>query len=201
MRKQFSRVVIAAGALALGLTVNLPAAGAAERYSDAICPQATAKVVEFIEMGQQAKINLVELATLTHGVIDRYDDCAKQKLADGYIEPKMHYAQTRSASFLVVAARLEAKIQDYGNAQSDLERAKALAQEVFDWTPASQVYSQSNKQSGNDSGRNSSTRPSFYHDAAKEILDALPDVQASIPKLQVQAPAGGGPAPQPTIKP
>ena len=191
MRKQFSRVVIAAGALALGLTANLPAAGAAERYSDAICPQATSKVVEFQEMGAQAKINLVDLATLTHGVVDRYDDCVKQKLSDGYIEPKMHYAQTREASFLVIAARLEAKMQDYGNAQSDLDRAKSLANEVYEWRPQSSLAASTT----------SRIRPSDYANSAKEILDSINDAQGSIPKLQVQPPAGGAPAPQPSIKP
>lgn len=162
------------------LVVAVAPAMAAERFSDVICPQATAKVIDYTEMGQQKKINLIELRDLTHAVVDRYDDCAKQKLADGYIEPKMHYAQTRAASFLVVAARIEARLQDYDTAQADLDRAKSLASEVADWRPQSSLAA---------SGT-SSVRPSLYETSAKEILAAIPEVQTLIPKLQVQPPSG-----------
>jgi len=194
------RLVIVLGAVALAFVAVAPAARAAERYSDAICPEATAKVVEFTDLGAQPKINLLDLRTATHAVVDRYDSCAKQKLSDGYIEPKMHYAQTRQASFLVVAARLEAKIQDYGAAQTDLDLAKTLASEVVEWTPASQVSSSSNRASGNSSTRSTDTRPSYYHDSAKDILASITDVQSMIPKLQVQPPTDA-PAPKPTAKP
>lgn len=197
---QNHHLAIVLGAAALALVAVAPAARAAERYSDAICPEATAKVIEFTDLGAQAKINLVDLRNSTHAVIDRYDSCAKQKLSDGYVEPKMHYAQTRAASFLVVAARIEAKIQDFGAAQADLDRAKSLASEVSDWMPTSQTFSSSNKASGNDSGRNTDTRPSYYRESAKEILTSITDVQAMIPKLQVQ-PTADAPAPKPTAKP
>jgi len=180
----FSRLAIVTGVLACAIAGAVPAQ-AAERFSDVICPQATPKVVEFTEMGAQAKINLVDLRNLTHAVVDRYDDCAKQKLSDGYVEPKMHYAQTRAASFLVIAARIEAKIQDYDGAQADLNRAKDLASEVSEWRPVD---------------LRSYSRPSYYQDSAKEILASLPDVQTMIPKLQVQ-PTAENPAPRPPAKP
>ena len=180
----FSRLAIVTGVLACAIAGAVPA-HAAERFSDVICPQATPKVVEFTEMGAQAKINLVDLRNLTHAVVDRYDDCAKQKLSDGYVEPKMHYAQTRAASFLVIAARIEAKIQDYDGAQADLNRAKDLASEVSEWRPVD---------------LRSYSRPSYYQDSAKEILASLPDVQTMIPKLQVQ-PTAENPAPRPPAKP
>ena len=180
----FFRLAIVSGILTCALAGAVPAQ-AAERFSDVICPQATPKVVEFTEMGAQAKINLVDLRNLTHAVVDRYDDCAKQKLSDGYVEPKMHYAQTRAASFLVIAARIEAKIQDYDGAQADLNRAKDLASEVSEWRPVD---------------LRSYSRPSYYQDSAKEILASLPDVQTMIPKLQVQ-PTAENPAPRPPAKP
>ena len=185
----FSRLAIVTGVLACAIAGAVPAQ-AAERFSDVICPQATPKVVEFTEMGAQAKINLVDLRNLTHAVVDRYDDCAKQKLSDGYVEPKMHYAQTRAASFLVIAARIEAKIQDYDGAQVDLNRAKDLASEVAEWRP----------QSSRAADTTSRVRPSYYEESAKEILASLPDVQTMIPKLQVQ-PTAGNPAPLPPAKP
>ena len=180
----FFRLAIVSGILTCALAGAVPAQ-AAERFSDVICPQATPKVVEFTEMGAQAKINLVDLRNLTHAVVDRYDDCAKQKLSDGYVEPKMHYAQTRAASFLVIAARIEARIQDYDGAQADLNRAKDLASEVSEWRPVD---------------LRSYSRPSYYQDSAKEILASLPDVQTMIPKLQVQ-PTAENPAPRPPAKP
>jgi len=180
----FSRFAITTGVLAYALAGAVPAQ-AADRFSDVICPQATPKVVEFTEMGAQPKINLVDLRNLTHAVVDRYDDCAKQKLSDGYIEPKMHYAQTRAASFLVIAARIEAKIQDYDGAQADISRARDLASEVSEWRPVD---------------LRSYSRPSYYQDSAKEILASLPDVRAMIPKLQVQTTTENA-TPRPPAKP
>jgi hypothetical protein len=195
MRK--TRFALATVALTLICTpVRVPAA---ERFSDQICPQATLKVIAFTEMGAQPKINLGDLRKVTHEVVDRYDDCTKQKLADGYIEPKMHYAQTRAASFLVVAARVEANMTDFDTAQADLDRARSLATEVRDWTPMSQSYSTSNMAAGMSSDRNTSKRESDYKEAAKAILVSIPEAQALIPKLQVQ-PAAGAPAPKPPTR-
>ncbi len=192
------KIRFAIAALALSL-ICAPAGVRAAEFSDTICPQATPKVIEFTEMGAQPKINLADLRKVTHEVVDRYDDCAKQKLADKYIEPKMHYAQTRSASYLVVAARVEASMTDFESAQSDLDRAKFLAAEVSDWTPMSQSYSSSNK-TGLSSDHNTSKRDSDYKEAAKAILASIPAAQALIPKMQVQ-PAADAPAPRPSTRP
>ena len=179
------RFATATGVIALAIISSVPSAYAAERFSDVVCPQATQKVNEYNDMGTQQKINLVELRDHTHAVIERYDDCARQKLSDGYIEPKMHYAQTRAASFLVVAARIEATIHDYDSAQTDLNRAKSLASEVADWRPFD---------------TRSRARPSLYEESAREILASIPEAQALIPKLEIQPPTTA-PAPQSTGRP
>lgn len=179
------RFAITAGTIALAIISSAPSAYAAEQFSDVVCSQATQKVNEYNDMGAQQKINLVELRDRTHAVIERYDNCARQKLSDGYIEPKMHYAQTRAASFLVVAARIEATIHDYDSAQTDLNRAKSLASEVADWRPFD---------------TRSRARPSLYEESAREILASIPEAQALIPKLEIQ-PSTTAPAPQSTGRP
>lgn len=191
---------LALAAVTLSLICAPVAAPAAERFSDPLCPQATLKVIEFTEIGAQPKINLADLRKVTREVVDRYDDCTKQKLADGYIEPKMHYAQTRAASFLVVVARVEANMTDFDAAQTDLDRAQSLATEVRDWTPMSQSYTTSGTAAGMSSDRNTSRRDSDYKESAKAILASIPAAQALIPKMQVQ-PAAGVPAPQPSTRP
>ena len=98
-----------------------------------------------------------------HATTNAYSTCAKRQLTDANVEPGVHYAQTRNAQFGIVEARALLALNRPAEAKAVLENSKRLAQEVFDW-----------RRSGNGASDLGSrdNRPSFYHDSAKDILDA-----------------------------
>ncbi len=176
------------GALALVLVL---AAAASERadaaFSDQQCPEATQYVVA---LGSVKPSDPQAVYAAVHAVTNAYDICAKRELADGNVEPGVHYAYTREASYQIVEARALAAMNRPDDAKAVAQNAKRLAQDVFDWRRS---YQQSS--SGNSIGSSGSdTRPSAYRDSAKDILAAANDMLAKFAPAPAPA-ASAAPGP------
>jgi hypothetical protein len=187
MRLLTGGLVVAAGALALTASV-VPASAA---FSDQLCPEATQYVVAITSLPRNETAQKVYDAA--HATTTAYDACAKRHLADANVEPGVHYAYTRQASFEVVEARALLALNRPADAKALLENAKRLAQDVFEWRRAISQKGAVIASSGSDN------RPSVYHDAAKEIIDSVNDMLAKLPAPT--GPASGAPAMSPAPRP
>ncbi|HZW53063.1 MAG TPA: hypothetical protein VFF00_03465 [Candidatus Elarobacter sp.] len=138
-----------------------PATRADAAFSDALCPEASQYVIAMGALAQSDPPQKIYDAA--HATTNAYSTCAKRQLTDANVEPGVHYAQTRNAQFGIVEARALLALNRPAEAKAVLENSKRLAQEVFDW-----------RRSGNGASDLGSrdNRPSFYHDSAKDILDA-----------------------------
>nr|MDQ6925208.1 hypothetical protein [Candidatus Eremiobacteraeota bacterium] len=155
-------------ALAAAAVLLVPASRSDAAFSDQICPEATQYVVA---LGTMTRTDPPQKQyDALHAATSAYETCAKRKLTDAKIEPDLHYAYTRQASFGIVAARALLAMNRPAEAKRELENSKHLAQEVFDWR-------RSISQSGSViSSSGSDNRPSIYRDAAKDIVAAADDM-------------------------
>lgn len=164
---------------------------ASAAFSDQLCPEATQYVVAITSLPRNETAQKVYDAA--HATTTAYDVCAKRHLADANIEPGVHYAYTRQASYDVVEARALLALNRPADAKAVLENAKRLAQDVFDWRRSINQNGAVIASSGSDN------RPSVYHNAAKEIVDSANEMLA---KLAAPAPsASGAPAANPAPRP
>ena len=159
------------------LLVPASRAGAQAAFSDRLCPEATQYVVALGKMTQSDTPQAVY--ETAHATTNAYETCATRYLGDGKIEPQVHYAYTRQASFSIPEARALVALNRPADAKRVLQNSRRLAAEVFDW-------------------RSDSKRPSNYHDAAKDIVDAA---DAMLAKLAAPASPAAGSAPVPSSTP
>jgi hypothetical protein len=180
------RLLSGALVLAVAALLCIPASRADAAFSDKLCPEATQYVLAVGAVSQNDTPQ--KQYDALHAAVNAYDTCGKRHLASAEIEPGVHYAYTRQASFGVVEARALLALNRTADAKRELENSKRLAQDVVEW-----------KQSYNQSGANiassgSDNRPSIYRDAAKEVLAAANDMLAKL-----AAPAASAiPAPAPS---
>jgi hypothetical protein len=161
-------------------------------FSDALCPEATQFVVALSELRPAPPLGSVasgdppqKIYETAHSITDAYDICAKRHLAAGDVEPGVHYAYMRGASFGIIEARALIALGRPGDAKTVLQNSKRLAQDVVDWRRSVSQNGSIIGSSGKD------TRPSLYRDAAKEIVTAVDDALA---KLNAPSAAPAGPA-------
>jgi hypothetical protein len=178
------------GALALVIILAAGASGRADAaFSDQLCPEATQYVVA---LGTVKPTDAQAVYAAVHAVAAAYDTCSKRALADGNVEPGVHYAYTREASYEIVEARALVAMNRPGDAKALTQNAKRLAQDVIDWRRS---YEQSG--SGNSiTSSGSDTRPSTYRDSAKDIVAAANDLLAKIAAMPAPA-TSAVPAPSP----
>jgi len=171
----------------MALAVSLvPAAPAGAAFSDKQCPEASQYVEAFSQLKQADPPQKVFDAA--HAVVSAYDTCQKRQLSNGNVEPGVHYAYVRLASFGIVEARALLALNRASDAKGVVETSKRFASEVYDWRQNMSATS------GSDAKDN---RKSLYYDSAKDILDAA---NAMLAKLNAPAPAPAGPALTPAPK-
>jgi hypothetical protein len=172
--KVFSGVLALAACAVLFVPAS-PAGAQATAFSDKLCPEATQYVVALGKLTSSDTPQQVYDAA--HATTNAYETCATRYLGNGQIEPQVHYAYTRQASFSIIEARALVALNRPADAKRVLQNSRRLASDVFDW-------------------RSGSKRPSNYQEAAKDIIEAA---DASLAKLSAPAPAASAaPAPSPT---
>jgi hypothetical protein len=166
-------------ALAVAAVLLAPAsrADAQAAFSDRLCPEATQYVVALGKLTQTDTPQQVYDAA--HATTSAYETCATRYLGNGQIEPQVHYAYTRQASFSIIEARALVALNRAADAKRVLQNSRRLAADVFDW-------------------RSDTKRPSNYHDAAKDIVDAA---DAMLAKLSAPASPAASGAPAPASSP
>jgi hypothetical protein len=174
---KFLSGVLALAAVAV-LLVPAYRADAQAAFSDRLCPEATQYVVALGKLTQTDTPQQVYESA--HATTNAYETCATRYLGNGQIEPQVHYAYTRQASFSIIEARALVALNRAADAKRVLQNSRRLAADVFDWRSDSNAK-----------------RPSNYHDAAKDIVDAA---DAMLAKLASPAPAASG-APAPSSTP
>jgi hypothetical protein len=173
---------VVSGVLALAVAAVLLAptsrADAQAPFSDRLCPEATQYVVALGKLTASDTPQTVYDAA--HATTAAYETCATRYLGNGQIEPQVHYAHTREASFSIIEARALVGLNRPADAKRVLQNSRRLAIDVFDWRTDG-----------------STKRPSNYHDAAGDIVAA---VDADLAKLAAPA-AATGTAPAPSSSP
>ena len=152
----------------------VPASPARAAFADQQCPEASQYVSAIALLRPDDPPQKVYEAT--RAATNAYETCSTRQLADGNVEPAVHYAYVRRASFGVVEARALLALNRRSEAKTVLETSKRLAAEVVDW-----------RQNMSFGGSSKDNRASLYHDSAKDVLDAA---NAMLAKLEAPAPAG-----------
>jgi hypothetical protein len=192
-------------ALALCLGILAPAAGvdaAGAGVSDSMCPGATKPVRDYVEKTKNPATSLDEAVALAQKAVDAYDLCASEALGSGATD-NLHYAQLWSARYEYAIGGWQHLAENDGLARVALERSIALAQEIIDWRPASQVAYGSNDVNvgqGSVHNANANSSNSRFHDEAVQVRDAALKAlaQLSKPGAASPAPATAAPAPAPS---
>jgi len=157
-----------------------PRAQAQAQFADTLCPEATQYVVALGKLTQTTPAQ--QVYDVAHATTSAYETCASRYLGNGQIEPQVHYAYTRQASFSIIEARALVALNRPAEAKRVLQNSRRLASDVFDWRTDTNAK-----------------RPSNYHDAAKDIMDAA---DAMLAKLSATAPpAAATAAPAPAASP
>lgn len=151
-------------------------AGAQAAFADTLCPEATQYVVALGKLTQSNTAQQVYDAA--HATTSAYETCASRYLGNGQIEPQVHYAYTRQASFSIIEARSLVALNRVADAKRVLQNSRRLAGDVFDWRTDSNAK-----------------RPSNYHEAAKDIMDAADAMLAKLSATAAPAAATAAPAP------
>ena len=154
-------------------------ADAQAQFADTLCPEATQYVVALGKLTQTATPQ--QVYDVAHATTSAYETCASRYLGNGQIEPQVHYAYTRQASFSIIEARALIALNRPADAKRVLQNSRRLAGDVFDWRSDSNAK-----------------RPSNYHDAAKDIVDAA---DAALAKLSAPAAPAASGAPAPASSP
>ncbi len=174
--------------LAATAILLVPGTRADAAFSDQLCPEATQYVVALGTMSQKDPPQ--KQYDALHAATSAYDTCAKRHLANASVEPGVHYAFTRQASFGLVEARALIALNRTADAKREIENSKRLAQDVADWR-------QSFLQGGsNIASSGSDNRPSIYREAAKEIV-----AKANEMLVQLAASAAPGASAAPAASP
>ena len=190
-----------------------PAGAAGPGFSDTICPGATQYVLGVGKLRQDAAPQ--QIYDAAQAAVDAYERCSKEKLSNGYREPK-HYADTRAAGLAVVAARALVALNRSEDARLELLHWRPLVQQVVDWKSETQTTKEDHyhaiQPSLNDKPvlpdvptmRTTVTagdhRGSLYRDSAKEIVAAI-DTQVAQLTPERERPLRQGqstPAPSPS---
>lgn len=174
MRLATGTLAFAVAAAVVAASAGRAGADAPAPFADRVCPEA-AQYVSALR-GLTANDPPQKIADASHAVAAAYETCAKRKLADQDVEPGVHYAYTREASFEVLEARALLALNRPADAKTVLENSRRLASEVADWRRPLGL---------NDSGGAKDTRPSLYQSSAKEIVDSD---TAMLAKLNAPAP-------------
>ena len=148
-------------------------AEAQAQFADTLCPEATQYVVALGKLTQSTPPQ--QVYDVAHATTSAYETCAARYLSDGKIEPQVHYAYTRQASFSIIEARALVALNRPADAKRVLQNSRRLAADVYDWRTDTNAK-----------------RPSNYHDAAKDIVDAA---DAALAKLAAAPAASTAPAP------
>ncbi|MEA2787413.1 MAG: hypothetical protein QOF71_3517 [Candidatus Eremiobacteraeota bacterium] len=175
--KVLSGVLALAAAAVLVLPAS-PAHAQAAPFSDRLCPEATQYVVALGKLTAADTPQVIYDAA--HATTAAYETCATRYLGNGQIEPQVHYAHTRQASFSIVEARALVALNRSADAKRVLQNSRHLAIDVFDWRTDG-----------------ATKRPSNYHDAAGDIVAAA---DADLAKLAAPA-ATTSAAPAPSSSP
>ncbi len=168
--------------LAVAAVLLVPASRAdaqAAPFSDRLCPEATQYVVALGKLTQSDTPQQVFEAA--HATTNAYETCATRYLGNGLIEPQVHYAYTRQASFSIIEARSLVALNRIADAKRVLQNSRRLASDVFDWRSDTNAK-----------------RPSNYHDAAKDIVDAADAMLAKLSATAAPPVATAAPAPAPS---
>jgi hypothetical protein len=191
--------VVLGGTLACA---GLTAGASAAPFADTICPEATQYVVAVGKLTKSDPAQKVYDAA--QATVDAYASCSKHMLANGFREPQ-HYADTRSASFSVLAARALILLNRPDDARRELKQYRPLVQQVVDWQSETETpYGEHSHAMPNDappdlggrgqSGSNSK-RASLYRASAIEIVAAIDDLLTQLgdpPHPQAAASAAPG---------
>jgi len=185
-------VTTSALAFALAGTCSLAApASAAGGFADVICPQAAQYVIAAgklrVDDPPQRVYDAAQAAT------NAYERCSQEKLGNGYHEAQ-HYADVRASGFAVVAARALIAMNRLGDAKSELEHWRPLAQQVVDWRQETETYASADVNGSSTTVAGANNWRSLYAQAAGEVVTAI-DAQLAI---IAQRTAGATPAPAPT---
>ena len=162
-------------------------------FKDAICPESTRYVLEVGKVRtDDAPQRIYDVA---QAAADAYSRCSRDKLSNGFREAQ-HYADTRGASFAVVAARALIAMRRLDDARQLLVLWRARAQEVVDWHTETLAYQSANVH-GEAVTVNSDKRPSMYRSSAREIVDSADQALEEIARLS-SLPRRQAPAPSPS---
>lgn len=168
-------------AFALGAAAASPAtgAGAAQGFSDAICPEATHYV---LAVGRVRTDDAPErIYAVAQAAADAYSRCSRDKLAYGFREAQ-HYADTRGAGFAVVAACALIAMHRFDDARSLLLHWRPLAQQVVDWQTETEAYASANVHTDSVTIA-SDHRPSMYRASAREIVQSADQALSEVDRL------------------
>jgi len=189
MTRQFAGLLVFA--LACGGVCAGTASAAEGNFADSICPEATQYVIAVGKLAKDEPAQKVYDAA--QAAVDAYGRCSKDKLSNGFREPQ-HYADTRGASFAVLAARALILLNRPDDARRELKQYRAIAQNVVDWQSETETpygggaprMTQSGDQmasrvsSGGRDSTSNSRRPSLYRNAAKEIVANIDELLAQL---------------------
>ena len=166
---------------------GLTAGASAAPFADTICPEATQYVIAVAKLTKSDPAQRVYDAA--QAAVDAYARCSKQMLANGFREPQ-HYADTRSASFSVLAARALIQLKRPDDARRELKQYRPLVQQVVDWQSETETpYGEHNHAMSGDAppalggrGENGSNskRPSLYRASAIQIVAAIDELLAQL---------------------
>jgi hypothetical protein len=170
--------VIAALALALA-AIPLGSPAVAQTFKDSICPEATQYVMA---VGRARNDDPPQrVYDVAQAAANAYEHCSKIKLSNGYREAQ-HYADTRGASFAVVAARALIALRRFDDARRQLEHWRALAQQVVDWQTEPTAFTSADV-NGHEVTTDTDHRPSMYRQSAREIVAAADAALEEVSRL------------------
>jgi hypothetical protein len=194
---RFARATsVALGFAALTALRTAPAGAAPATFTDVICPGAT----QYVSAVGRARTDDPpdRIYAVARAASDAYALCSTEKLSHGYREAQ-HYADTRSASFGVVAARALIALNRLDDARRELERCRRIAQQVVDWHFETEAYASANVHVDPLTINADPHRRSMYWQSAQAIVEsadqALEEIDRRGERRQASPPA---PAPTPT---
>jgi hypothetical protein len=163
-------------------------------FNDGICPEAVQYVLAVGRLTRDDPPPQVYEAA--QAATNAYEHCSKDKLSNGAREPQ-HYADTRAASFAVLATRALIAMNRLDEARSELQHWRPYAQQVVDWQSETTGF-QSADPNGSAVTMSGDHRPSLYRASAKEIVAAIDTELAEVDRRStISRPQAQQPSPQP----
>ena len=160
-------------ALGIALAAVQPApAPAADAFSDPVCPEATQPVRDHNLKAGNANSTVDDVIAATQRVIDAYDRCVTQRLADGHTEDA-HYAQLRGAQYHYEVGHWQGLLGNKALARQEYDTALKLVNPIIDWQASNQPYYASNNVNiGSGSEHRATSDFSLYKQPAIEVRDS-----------------------------